>query len=185
MTNRFDCKTDFSSFEHSGFLRHPSFVLRHCGYSYRNATTGSRCEAVHAGAKPEISPVATDTVMLAKTRPREKWIGNEGKAFSIPKHIKYASASPMNPPRRQSAVDSIRNCKRIVRRRAPSAFRVPISFVRSFTLTKVMFMIPIAPTKRERPVMNNPATAIEFLTGSSVLLKACCSLTEKSSFTSG
>ena len=82
----------------------------------------------------------------------------------------------MNPPRRQSAVDSIRNCSRIVRRRAPSALRVPISFVRSFTLTKVIFMMPIAPTKSERPVMNNPAMAIEFFTGSSVLLNACCSL---------
>src|SRR5439155_27035095 len=130
MTKRFDCKPRFSSFEHSGFLRHPSFVLRHYSYSYLSATTGSRREAVHAGAKPEARPVATETIMLAKTRPREKWIGNEGKAFPIPKHIKYAIASPMNPPSRQSAVDSIRNCKRIVRRRAPSAFLVPISFVR-------------------------------------------------------
>ena len=79
----------------------------------------------------------------------------------------------------------MRNCNRIVRRRAPSALRVPISFVRSFTLTNVIFMMPIAPTKSERPVMNNPATAIEFFTGSSVLLNACCSLIEKSSDFSG
>ena len=72
-----------------------------------------------------------------------------------------------------------------MRRRAPSALRVPISFVRSFTLTNVMFIMPIAPTKSDKPVMNRPAIAIEFFTGSSVLLKACCSLIEKSSFFSG
>jgi hypothetical protein len=33
--------------------------------------------------------------------------------------------------------------------------------------------------------MNNPAMAIEFFTGSRVLLNACCSLIEKSSFFSG
>ena len=78
----------------------------------------------------------------------------------------------MKPPTRQSAVDSIRNWRRIVRRRAPSALRVPISFVRSFTLTKVMFMIPIAPTKSDSPVMKRPAIAIVAFTGSSVDLKA-------------
>jgi len=62
---------------------------------------------------------------------------------------------------------------------------VPISFVRSFTLTKVMFMIPIAPTNSERPVMKSPAMAIEFLIGSNVLFNACCSLILKSSFFSG
>src|SRR5213083_2425701 len=70
----------------------------------------------------------------------------------------------------------------MVRRRAPSALRVPISRVRSFTLTNVIFMIPIAPTKSDRPVMKSPAMAIEFLIGSNVLLSACCSLMLKSSF---
>src|ERR1051325_4266546 len=73
----------------------------------------------------------------------------------------------------------------MVRLRAPSALRVPISRVRSFTLTKVIFMIPIAPTKSERPVIKSPAIAMEFLIGSSVLFSACCSLMLKSSFFSG
>jgi len=60
-----------------------------------------------------------------------------------------------------------------------------ITFVRSFTLTKVIFMMPMAPTKSERPVMKSPAMAMEFLIGSSVLFNACCSLILKSSFFSG
>ena len=60
---------------------------------------------------------------------------------------------------------SIKNCSRIVRRRAPSALRVPISRVRSRTLTNVMFMIPMAPTNNANPVMNNPATAMPSLDG--------------------
>ena len=67
---------------------------------------------------------------------------------------------PTAPPIRQMDTASIRNCSRMVRRRAPRALRVPISFVRSFTLTKVMFMMPMAPTKSDRPVMNRPAKAM-------------------------
>jgi hypothetical protein len=56
----------------SCFLRHSSFGFRHFAYSYLSAVTGSRREAVHAGAKPEISPVNTDTSMLTRTSPDEK-----------------------------------------------------------------------------------------------------------------
>ena len=37
------------------------------------------------------------------------------------------------------------------RRRAPMALRIPISRVRSVTLTSMMFMIPIPPTRSEMP----------------------------------
>ncbi len=40
-------------------------------YSYLNAVTGSRREAVQAGANPEINPVRTETIMLVTTRPKE------------------------------------------------------------------------------------------------------------------
>src|SRR6476620_1224948 len=55
-------------------------------YSYLRAVTGSSREALQAGAVPEINPVRTDTIMLATTKPNEKRIGKEGKAFAIPKH---------------------------------------------------------------------------------------------------
>jgi hypothetical protein len=41
-------------------------------HSYLNAVTGSKREADHAGAKPEISPVNTDTSMLTSTNSDEK-----------------------------------------------------------------------------------------------------------------
>ena len=40
-------------------------------YSYRSAVTGSKRDAVQAGAKPEIKPVSTDTTMLVTTSPSE------------------------------------------------------------------------------------------------------------------
>jgi len=41
-------------------------------YSYLRAVTGSKREADHAGAKPEIRPVNTDTIMLKATKLNEK-----------------------------------------------------------------------------------------------------------------
>ncbi|MND03161.1 hypothetical protein D3C83_228500 [compost metagenome] len=43
---------------------------------------------------------------------------------------------------------SARNCRRITRFVAPSAFRMPISRVRSVTETSMMFMMPMPPTRR-------------------------------------
>src|SRR6266705_604357 len=80
--------TAASSFEHSCFLRHSSLWFRHFSHSYLSAATGSRRDAVHAGANPENKPVIIETIMLRKTRPSEKWIGKDGKALPIPKHIR-------------------------------------------------------------------------------------------------
>ncbi len=44
--------------------------------------------------------------------------------------------------------DSIRNWKRMSRRRAPTAIRMPISLVRSVTETSMMFMMTMPPTMR-------------------------------------
>ena len=56
---------------------------------------------------------------------------------------------PMMPPTALSEIASIRNCVRISRPCAPTAMRVPISRVRSVTLTSMMFMIPMPPTTSE------------------------------------
>src|SRR5438552_3366763 len=45
----------------------------------------------------------------------------------------------------------MRNCVRMSPRRAPTALRIPISRVRSFTETSMMFMIPMPPPRREIP----------------------------------
>ena len=42
------------------------------------------------------------------------------------------------------------------RRVAPSAFRTPISRVRSFTLTNMMFVTPMPPTRSDSAVRKMP-----------------------------
>ena len=50
-------------------------------------------------------------------------------------------------------MDSRRNCIRMSRFSAPTALRMPISRVRSVTLTSMMFMMPMPPTTREMPAI--------------------------------
>ena len=56
------------------------------------------------------------------------------------------SPMPIAAPTVLSVAASTRNCDRMSHRLAPSAFRMPISRVRSATATSMMFMITIAPT---------------------------------------
>ena len=53
----------------------------------------------------------------------------------------------------QITAASIRNWVMILLRSAPMAFRIPISLVRSVTVTSMMFMMPMPPTSREMPAM--------------------------------
>ena len=83
------CEVTSNDAEHAGTIVIEHSALAHsssCSYSYRSAVTGSSREADQAGAKPEIKPVRTETIMLTRTRPSENWIGNDGKALPIPKH---------------------------------------------------------------------------------------------------
>ena len=56
------------------------------------------------------------------------------------------------------AIPSSRNCHRISRRLAPSALRMPISRVRSFTDTNMMFMMPTPPMASVSTPMNESTT---------------------------
>ena len=56
---------------------------------------------------------------------------------------------PMQPPIALNVTASIRNCTRMSAARAPTAMRMPISRVRSVTLTSMMFMMPMPPTTSE------------------------------------
>ena len=56
---------------------------------------------------------------------------------------------PSSAPAAESVADSTTNCARMSRRRAPSAFRMPISRVRSLTAISMMFMITMPPTTSE------------------------------------
>ena len=55
---------------------------------------------------------------------------------------------PIRPPSEASTTASIRNCSSTSRSSAPMARRMPISRVRSVTLTSMMFMMPMPPTSR-------------------------------------
>ena len=56
---------------------------------------------------------------------------------------------PSTPPMTLMTIDSTKNCANISDLRAPTAFRSPISFVRSVTETSMIFIIPMPPTKSE------------------------------------
>ena len=49
---------------------------------------------------------------------------------------------PMMPPESDRKTASVRNCRRISRRVAPSALRMPISRMRACTLASMLFMMP-------------------------------------------
>ncbi len=78
------------------------------------------------------------------------------------------------PPIRQMTDDSNKNCVSIVLRLAPIAFLKPISLVLSLTETNIIFIIPTAPTKRDNPVMNNPAILIIIVIESRKLVNPSC-----------
>ena len=79
--------------------------------------------------------------------------GVEGLAYeclrsSMALVIQYPKAAPKRPPPMLRTVASATNWKRMSRRFAPIALRMPISRVRSVTDTSMMFMIPMPPTKQ-------------------------------------
>ena len=55
------------------------------------------------------------------------------------------------PPMKQRMRDSKRNSSKMFWFEAPTAFRTPISWLRSATETSMMFMTPMPPTMREMP----------------------------------
>ena len=69
-----------------------------------------------------------------------------GVTMSISFPTPSPTTTPITPPAPVRVIASTRNCQRTSRCRAPSAFRTPISRVRSVTETSMMFMTPIPPT---------------------------------------
>ncbi len=68
------------------------------------------------------------------------------------------SPIPMIAPKVEIVADSTTNWARMSRRRAPSAFRMPISRVRSATAISMMFMITMPPTTSE--IATRPGSAM-------------------------
>ena len=60
---------------------------------------------------------------------------------------------PKMPPMPQIIAASMRNWTTMLFRSAPMALRIPISLVRSVTVTSMIFMMPMPPTSREMAAM--------------------------------
>src|SRR5215471_16149548 len=88
--------------------------------------------------------------MPALSEGRKNWISSATTTPTI---------TPAAPPSSVSVIASSRNCHSTSRRRAPTAFRRPISPVRSVTETSIMFITPIPPTSRPR--LATPTSSIE------------------------
>ena len=67
---------------------------------------------------------------------------------------------PIKPANRQITTASIKNCPIMIRLVAPMAFLTPISLVRSFTETNIIFIIPIPPTTSDSSVIKIPVPPI-------------------------
>ena len=117
-------------------------------YSPARATTGSSFAARAAGFSPKNIPIATEKTKLIM------------QAFGLienPVFFTYSTARltatpaiiPKVPPINVMDADSTRNCLRMSAGVAPRAFLIPISCFRSVTVTIIMFIIPIPPTKSE------------------------------------
>ncbi len=80
------------------------------------------------------------------------------------------TATPTAPPTRLSSSDSVRNCQRMSFGLAPTDWRMPISRVRSVTLTSMMFMIPMPPTISDTPATQESSERNAAVVDSRVLM---------------
>jgi hypothetical protein len=115
---------------------------------------GSAVAACHAGAMPKRMPTPTQMTNATATVSIGRAAVNPSAL--MPAAPRADSPSPMTPPMRHTITASIKNWSRMVCFLAPTAFRMPISLVRSRTDTNMMFMTPMPPTTRARPVRNSP-----------------------------
>jgi hypothetical protein len=101
----------------------------------------------NAGQVPKSNPTRPEktTPIRATSMPTE---AERGEIIEMNCAPPMPAAVPTLPPISVTSVDSVRNCARMVARRAPIARRTPISRVRSVTATSMMFMTPMPPTIR-------------------------------------
>jgi len=94
-------------------------------------------------------------------RSAAKGLADAGTGVSASAAVTIANPAsrPRTPPMRDMTTDSTRNCPTMSPLVAPSARLVPISRVRSVTLTSMMFMMPIPPTSSEMAAMPMVTTA--------------------------
>lgn len=129
-------------------------------HSVRNASIGDSRMAFMAGYNPKLTPSSIQKKTDISAHCTERTAGHSGTIFTIrtaicaiPLLAKTPSTIPNIPPMLHKRIDSLKNCNRISARFAPQAFRSPISRVRSPTATSIMFIMPIPPTRSEKPAI--------------------------------
>src|SRR5512143_1124701 len=96
---------------------------------------------------PKNRPIDQDMTMARMTEAGSTRDGMDVAAEMI-RATRNPRTIPMNPPIPEMMADSMRNWRRMSPRRAPTAMRMPISFLRSETETNMMFMMTMPPTIR-------------------------------------
>ena len=98
-----------------------------------------------AGNNPKKIPTLAENPMPIAKDHHGSETGNPDAQCTI-RPMLLPKMIPRTPPADVRNAASIRNCQRISRRRAPSAFRTPISRVRSVTEIIMIAMTPMPPT---------------------------------------
>src|SRR5437773_12447698 len=98
----------------------------------------------YAGATPASTPTPADTATATATIGQDTAAGISTALITAVRIT--ASVIPTVPPSRPMTEDSHRYWSKMLRRVAPTAFRMPISRVRSVTVTNMTFITPTAPT---------------------------------------
>lgn len=93
-------------------------------------------------ARAGANPKATSTACGASR------VGHPAAADTVPAAA-TPSPTPTAPPPTLSNTASSRNCSRMPRCVAPTTFRMPVCWVRSVADTRMMFTMPIPPTRRD------------------------------------
>ena len=106
---------------------------------------GSRLAACIAGYRPKKRPTSAVMPMPSVTDHGSTVAGTGVKAAMV-RAMPAPKIVPMTPPKTDSTIDSESICAMMSDRRAPSAFRRPISRVRSVTTISMMFMMTMPPT---------------------------------------
>src|ERR1035441_5102740 len=125
---------------------------------------------LQAGARPKIRPVSSETPMVKK---RTRSSGRASSATEPARSPTKATSSctpytasrlPSNPPAMESIRLSVRNCRTMRARPAPSARRTPISFCRAVARASSRFA-----TLAQAMTSTSATTAISTYSGSAML----------------
>ena len=107
------------------------------------------------------------------------WVGHARRQERISRRQPEQNAD--DAAQRTKVIASMRNWRRMSRPCAPTAMRMPISRVRSVTLTSMMFMMPMPPTMSETLAIEPRSMVMTFEVAVAVSAISCWLRTVKSS----